>query len=235
MFNANLRVETAQLDNGSHCYVVDDALAEPEAAVRYAAERRQQFVPGERGGYPGLTLALPQSLAPAILTFFATHMRPRFDARRLMHGMCRYSMVTLPSNELLPTQMICHRDEPVGSDQYSVSAAVLYLFHEEGLGGTSFYETTRSPAESARLFSDSRSMSSADFAAKYGIPRTYLTGSNDHFRRVGTIAAKWNRMVFYDASFLHSGDILMPERMNSDPETGRLTLNFFYSSRRHLA
>ena len=42
-------------------------------------------------------------------------------------------------------------------------------------------------------------------------------------------------MVFYDASFLHSGDIFAPERLTPDPGAGRLTLNFFYSSRRHMA
>lgn len=235
MFNPNLRVETAKLDDGNVCYIVDDALTEPEAAVRYAIERRQQFVPGESGGYPGLTLALPQSLGAAILSFFSTHMRPRFDARRLMHGMCRYSMVTLRAEDLRPTQMICHRDEPVGDERYSVSAAVLYLFHDEAFGGTSFYETARSNDNCARLFQDSRTMSSAEFAATYKLPRTYLTGSNAYFTRIGTVGAKWNRMVFYDANFLHSGDILAPERMSSDPATGRLTLNFFYSSRRHIA
>lgn len=235
MFNPNLHIQTVKLSDGSVCYVVDDALTEPETAVRYAVERREQFVPGERGGYPGVTLALPQTLGPAILSFFTTHMRPRFDARRLMHGMCRYSMVTLPAHELLPTQMICHRDEPVGSEQYSVSAAVLYLFHDEGFGGTSFYRTAGSSTDSARLFSDSRIMSGADFAATYGLPRGYLTGSNPHFTRIGTVGARWNRLVFYDASLLHSGDIWAPERMTADPATGRLTLNFFYSSRRHMA
>lgn len=78
-------------------------------------------------------------------------------------------------------------------------------------------------------------MTSAEFAATYKLPRTYLAGSNAYFTRIGTVGAKWNRMVFYDANFLHSGDILAPERMTSDPATGRLTLNFFYSSRRHVA
>jgi hypothetical protein len=235
VFNPNLHVETAKLEDGNVFYVVDNALSDPEGAVQYAVERRHQFVPGESGGYPGVTLALPQALGPAILSFFSTFMRPRFDARRLMHGMCRYSIVTLPPDELRPTQMICHRDEPVGSAQYSVSAAVLYLFHDETLGGTSFYKTAGSREGSARLFSDSRSMSSAEFAAAYGLPRTYLTGSNRYFTRIGTVAAKWNRMVFYDASFLHSGDIFAPERLTPDPGAGRLTLNFFYSSRRHMA
>jgi hypothetical protein len=235
VFNPNLRVDTVKLENGNVCYIVDDALAEPEAAVRYAIERREQFVPGEDGGYPGLTLALPSSLAPAILSFFSTYMRPRFDARRLMHGMCRYSIVTLPASELRPTQMICHRDEPVGNKQYSVAAAVLYLFRDQNFGGTSFYETARPASHSAQLFGDSRIMSSAEFAAAYGLPRTYLTASNAYFTRIGSVAPRWNRMVFYDASILHSGDIFTLERLTSDPATGRLTLNFFYSSRRHLA
>ncbi len=234
MFSPNPRIEPVRLEGGTVCYIVDDALAEPEAAFQYAVQRREQFQPCEPNGYPGVTLALPEHLGPAILNFFATQMRRRFDARRLMHGMCRYSMVTLPAGALRPLQMLCHRDDPVGSPEYSVAGAVLYLFRDEGLGGTSFYQPARSHEEIVRLFGDARSMSSEQFAASHGIPRTYMSGSNPYFTRIATVAAKWNRLVFYDASILHSGDILAPQRLSADPATGRLTLNFFFSSRRNL-
>ncbi len=234
VFSPNPRIEPVRLQGGTVCYIVDDALAEPEAALQYAVERRGQFQPCEPNGYPGVTLALPEQLGPAILNFFAAQMRRHFDARRLMHGMCRYSMVTLPIGALRPLQMLCHRDDPVGSPQYSVVGAVLYLFRDEALGGTSFYEPARSHAEIERLFGDARTMSTEEFTATQAIPRGYMAGSNAYFSRVATVAAKWNRLIFYDASILHSGDILAPQRLSADPATGRLTLNFFFSSRRNL-
>jgi len=47
------------------------------------------------------------------------------------------------------------------------------------------------------------------------------------------IDAKWNRLIFYDGAMLHSGDIRLPERLSADPRRGRLTLNGFFTSRRH--
>ncbi len=38
----------------------------------------------------------------------------------------------------------------------------------------------------------------------------------------------------YDGAMLHSGDILSPEKLASDPATGRLTLNGFFTSRRKV-
>ena len=44
--------------------------------------------------------------------------------------------------------------------------------------------------------------------------------------------AGWNRLILYDAGFFHSGDIGRPQALTSDPTTGRLTLNGFFSCTR---
>ena len=73
------------------------------------------------------------------------------------------------------------------------------------------------------------------FWKKYNIDRAYLCGSNSWFTRVGEVAARWNRIIFYDAYGLHSGDIGAPDRLTDDPLTGRLTLNGFFTSRRNVS
>ena len=40
-------------------------------------------------------------------------------------------------------------------------------------------------------------------------------------------------MIFYDGSMLHSGDIDSAGGLSSDPLTGRLTLNGFFTSKRN--
>jgi hypothetical protein len=235
MFNPGLQVEQVRLDDGNHCYIADEVLLEPDAAVRYAIDRRAQFEPDESSGYPGLTLAAPEYMAKPVVNFFNETMRRYVDARRLAHGMCRYSLVTLPPSRLSPLQSICHRDNSAVTAGQSISAAVLYLFRDERLGGTSFYAPARSPIETAQLFTDAQTMPSSDFQRHYGLPRTYMSGSNAYFTRIGTVAAKWNRLVFYDGAMLHSGDIPAPQKLSPDPSTGRLTLNFFFTCRRNLA
>ena len=224
-----------RMSSGHPYYVVDDALLEPAAAVQYAVQQRALFTPTAPNGYPGITLAPSAPMGRAVLEFHAEHMRRRFDARRLVQGLCRYSLVTVPPEQLSPAQILCHRDDPAVSDQHSISAAVLYLFHDPALGGTSFYETLRSLEETDRIFSDARHLSSAEFTARYAMTPNYMSGSNAYFRRVAQVEARWNRLVFYDGALLHSGDIGAPDRLSADPAAGRLTLNLFFTSRRNLA
>ena len=89
--------------------------------------------------------------------------------------------------------------------------------------------------EIARLFDESTALSPDDFTRRHGIAPGYMVGSNAYFTCTATIPARWNRLIFYDGSLLHSGDILAPERLSADPSQGRLTLNGFFVSKRKAA
>lgn len=221
--------------DAGYCCLVDDILQFPERWVRYAVERRAQFVPALSTGYPGISLAVELSAGHAMREFFAFHMRRYFDTRRIVQMVGRYSMVTLSPGELRPAQWICHQDPPGNDPSLSQLACTLYLFHDEALGGTSFYESTRSFAETSQLFADAVAMSGPQFTERYGIQPSYLCDSNAYFRRTATVPARWNRAVFYSGALLHSGQIAAPERLTADPAVGRLTVNFFFSCRRNLA
>ncbi len=43
-----------------------------------------------------------------------------------------------------------------------------------------------------------------------------------------------DRLIFYDGGMLHSSEITDPDRLSDDPLSGRLTLNGFFTSQRHL-
>ena len=106
---------------------------------------------------------------------------------------------------------------------------------DESLGGTSFYIPARPAEEIAALFSDSKSLDAQEFTRRHGIEPGYIHGSNHYFTCIGTVPAKWNRLIFYDGSVLHSGHIEAPEKLNLDPLQGRLTLNGFFTCRRNVA
>ena len=233
-FNPRPQVQLLRFGSGGYCCVVDDILRFPEQWVRYAVERRAQFVPAVSSGYPGITLAIERGGAYAMREFFGFHMRRYFDARRIVQLVGRYSIVTLAPEELRPPQWICHQDPPSEDLRLSRAACVLYLFHDDALGGTSFYEATRSVAETSQLFADAGAMTAARFTERYSIPASYLCDSNAYFRRTATVPARWNRAVFYSGALLHSGQITAPERLTDDPATGRLTVNFFFSCRPNL-
>lgn len=234
-FNPRPQVEVLRFGNGGYCCVVDDVLRSPQDWVSYALARRTEFVSAAASGYPGVSLALDTGAGHALREFFSFHVRRYFDARRLVQMLCRYSMVTLAPGELSPGQWICHQDPPLGDPRLTRQASVLYLFHDETLGGTSFYEATRSYAETSQLLADSTAMDAAQFTARYGIQPSYLRDSNAYFSRAATVPARWNRAIFYSGAMLHTGQIDAPERLTADPASGRLTVTAFFSCRPNLA
>jgi hypothetical protein len=234
LFNPGATTQVLHLDGGHFCLVIDDAFLDPDQLLQFAVGRSAEFNSVDFSYYPGIYLMAPAELTDRIADHFQFHARRHFDARRCVQTICRYSIVTKPPQALHPLQWLCHRDD-VGMDpKMSMQASVLYLFHDPELGGTGFYVPTRSLAETGALFTDARLASPADFAAKYGLSPAYMRESNAWFRRIGGIAAKWNRLIIYDGSMLHASDIATPDRLSADPRIGRLTLNGFFTSRRHL-
>ena len=234
-FNPRPKIEQAPLANGGVCHVIDDALLDPSAFVEWAAARAEEFRLVDFNSYPGGYLMMPATINRALEEFFVVHMRRFFDARRLLKMHCRLSMVTLPPQELRPHQWLCHTDQAGLDASQSIQASVLYLFKDPALGGTSFYAPARPADDIARLFADTTELTNEAFADRYGIVPGYIGDSNAYFTRVGGVEARWNRLIFYDGSLLHSGDIPDPARLSSDPTRGRLTFNGFFVSRRHAA
>lgn len=234
MFNPRARLNLQRFGERQRCLIVDDALADPDSLLAFAATHRGDFRPIDGNAYPGVCLAAPADVARQLGEFFSVTARRHFDARRLARMHSRLSLVTLPPESLRPFQWLCHRDGETLDARQSIQASVLYLFKDERLGGTSFFELSRPVPEIAALFADSKRLGSAEFTQRYGIEPGYIHGSNDYFRCVGSVAARWNRMIFYDGSLLHSGDIDASRALSDDPLAGRLTLNGFYTSRRHL-
>ena len=234
MFNPQPQLQIIQFDAGHRCIVIDDALTDPDQVRQLAVTQHAAFKPVDFNAYPGNYLPISQALQNGLDAFFRSHVRGLFDARRTVHVHARFSMVTMRPEALRPYQWLCHTDNPGVAAEQSIQACVLYLFDDEQLGGTGFYETLKPADAIAALFNDATRLSGAEFSGRYGIAPGYMLDSNAYFRRVGGVAAKWNRMIFYDGAMLHSGDILAPEKLGSDPATGRLTLNGFFTCRRNV-
>jgi len=233
-FNPEPAVSVVPLAGDHCCYVIDDALARPEALVSWAAG--QSFEPPADYPYPGLVLDAPAALAQRMADYFALHVRKRLGARRTLDLTVRLSMVTVPPAELEPRQWQCHRDR-VADDPAAVlfAASVLYLFRDPTLGGTSFYVPRQSVAETDRLLADSQLLGAQEFSARYGLRPGYMAGSNAYFEHIAQVGAAWNRVIFYDGGLFHSVDVDEPGLLSADPTRGRLTLNSFFTCKRHAA
>lgn len=235
MFNPRPRIDAIAIADGHVCYVVDDALLEPQRWVDYAAERATEFERSPHNAYPGPELRMPDEISANLDAFFATHVRRLLHARRTLRMYSRLSLATASPETLNPRQWICHRDRMAVETGQCIAASVLYLFRNSTLGGTSFFIPRRPAHEIAVLVHESGTLPSADFARKYGLPPGYMTASNAWFEKVLTVPAQWNRLIFYDGSLFHCGDIASPDKLSDDPRTGRLTLNGFFTCRRNAS
>ena len=230
-FNPDATVQTVAMGADRVCFVIDDALVDPQAVVDWAAQVR--FDPPQTNAYPGRVCGVPEPLRASLDSLFAQHIRSRMGARRTLDMYVRLSMVTMKPAELRPCQWLCHKDR-TGLDPLTalMAASVLYLFKNPALGGTSFYAPRVASSVTQALLDDAQVLDNESFRQRYGVEAGYLTGSNAYFEQVGHVPARWNRLIFYDGGLFHSGHIARPELLVDDVQEGRLTLNGFFGCRR---
>ena len=231
MFNPTPRIQVLPITPHDACYVIDDALLDPDAWVDFAARHAAQFADAPVNAYPGAELRLPDAASARLDQFFSAHLRRAFGVRRTLRMYSRLALVTRDPAQLSPLQTVPHCDRLGGDVSERVVASVLYLFRDERLGGTHFFRPRRSPDQIAALLQDAGALPPEAFSARYGIARAYPDASTDWFERVLTVPALWNRLIVYRGDRFHSGHIADPSRLNPDPRRGRLTLNGFWTCR----
>lgn len=234
MFNPNPKIDTVVIDAQQRCYVIDDALAEPERWVDYAAKLQHEFRFEDFNAYPGPELRMPDGVSRQLDEYFMLHIRRHLGARRTLRMYSRLALATAAPEALQPPQWICHRDRMGVPPEHCVAASVLYLFKDAGLGGTSFFRSRLPPFQTDLLVHESGALPREAFAAKYGLNAGYMTQSNAYFEKLCSVPARWNRIIFYDGCQFHCSDITAPERLSANPRDGRLTLNGFFTCSRSL-
>lgn len=231
-FNPRARFTALPLPGGTACWVVDDALWLPESLVAYAQAQSAQFVEAGFNAYPGRELALYEPVESLLSDFFSRHIRAHLNGRRTLAMHCRLALVTRTPQSLAPIQWLCHRDRLGVPATQSVAASVLYLFKDAALGGTSFFRPRLGADDTEQLMRMAATLPAAEFSARTGLAPGYIRDSNAYFEQVLTVAARWNRMIFYDGSLFHSPAIAPGTPLVAEPAAGRLTLNGFFTCRR---
>ncbi|WP_082579895.1 DUF6445 family protein [Pelomonas sp. Root1444] len=230
--NPDARLHAVELVGGAKVHVVDDFVQDPEALVALAQSAAGQFGAIAGHPYPGPQLDLPGSVSAELDAFFRQHLREplRLGAPLGMYG--RFSRVAQDASTLDARQRICHRDDSALQPGEMISASVHYLFKDASLGGTVFFRSLMSDADTQQFRRDANTMDASAFGDKYGIPPGYMTESNRYFEVIGRVPARWNRAIFYDGGIFHSGDIQWAaHKAGYQAGLGRLTINAFFKSR----
>jgi tryptophan halogenase len=232
--NPNARLDVVELVGGAKVYVVDDFVQDPDALVALTGSMAGQFKTIAGHPYPGPQLEMPASMEAELEAFFRQRCAQPLQAGAPLGMLGRFARVTQDAGTLDGRQRICHRDDSGLVEGEMIAASVHYLFKDEQLGGTVFFRSLMSDADTARLRHDANTLDASAFGDKYGIPPGYMTESNRYFEVIGRVPAKWNRAVFYDGAIFHSGDIRWADPAAYRSGLGRLTVNGFFKSRRPM-
>jgi hypothetical protein len=232
--NPNLKIQASQVTDDYTCAVIDDFLLNPQQAVDYACEHHDGFTMLERA-YPGPVLPVDNALLGEMNRFIQREMSRLFPfCRGGINFHTQFSLATLQPEEFTWIQRLCHTDPRLEPGRVNF-AALLYLFDDPDMGGTSFYrwkdpDFWEEMAASQRKDPDSSLDVLQEKFQLFRDPPCYMTESNEAAELLDQVPARFNRMVFYSGDLPHNASITHPDLLSSDPAEGRLTLNCFVSA-----
>jgi Family of unknown function (DUF6445) len=228
MFNPSPVVSLVHWPTQVKVVVADNFLSDPEALQALAVAHRQAFLPEVGNAYPGIGLPLPEAVVAQFMRALEGLAVAHLGVRGLLAGHGRLGLVTRAPEALTGVQRVCHRDRMAPSAGQEALAAVLYLFHDERLGGTNFFVPKQGPSDTDALMA----RWAAQEASQAELPAAYLTQSNAFFGLAAVVPSRWNRLIIYPGAQFHGSHITNPERLTADPATGRLTLNLFLGAQK---
>lgn len=211
--------------------VVDNAIADADALVELAASKSFGDVTSY---YPGVRAKAPLSYQQSVLQQFGGLFAEFFGLQpgTLRFTACHFSLVTTPPERLSPSQRMPHTDSQLSNEL----AFIHYLFKSD-LGGTAFYrhrktgyevvDQARKPGYLACLEQEIQGVDKPE--------ARYINGSTALFEQINCQQGVFNRMLVYRRNSLHSGNLPDDFVPDTNPRTGRLSVNGFLTGSAALA
>jgi hypothetical protein len=212
---------------GQRIVFIDDFLENPQPLVEAACASRFEPAASAQKGYPGLRAAAPAAYTQALTDLLDPLIKANYLVPAHLDikvGLSAFSLTTTAPDELGPLQRTPHFD--ASTPHYT--AALLWLC-DESHGGTGFYRHNatglqRITAENRERYLD---VYHEEVNRRQPAPR-YFDRSDAQFTFLGMMPARFNRLVVYPGSLLHSACIHPGRSLSDDPRQGRLTVNTFY-------
>jgi hypothetical protein len=214
---------------GQAVVFIDDFLQDPDALVEVAC--RSTFEPadtrGEQKGYPGLRAPAPAAYTRAVTELLDPLIKVNFQVPEQLDikvGLSAFSLTATPPEALGPLQRTPHFD----ASTPHCMAALLYLC-DKTHGGTGFYRHNATGCQRITAENRERYLDVYHEEVNRRVPPArYFDRSDEQFTFLGMVPARFNRLVVYPGSLLHSACIDPGRSLSADPRRGRLTVNTFY-------
>ena len=229
--NSNIQLHSFTVGNEQQkIIVVDDFLQEPAAMIDFAVAKNQfEQYKGHCNFYPGIRVPAPAEYSTALTPIIHSILLKEYEGIdadwEINKVECSLSLITVKPEELRTVQSTPHFDS-ANSYQF----AILVYLCDESHGGTAFYRHNATHCETVthdnrKSFEDIYFKELKESPTKKG----YFTESDERFTKIGLVNAKFNRMVIYRSCLLHSPYINPNQSVDSNPRTGRLTINSFFA------
>jgi hypothetical protein len=203
--------------------VIQNLVSNAEGLVELAAGKLfgevTTYYPGVRAKVP---LAYQRFIIEKLGGVFAEYFGLGSGALHFTN--CHFSLVTTPPQKLEFLQRIPHIDSLMNNEL----AFIHYLFKAK-LGGTAFYRhraTGFEYVDQARQAEYWRHLEE-EREGPNSPPSSYIDGDTPLFEEVGRQEGIFNRMLVYRRTSLHSGAISRDFVVDTDPRSGRLSINGF--------
>jgi hypothetical protein len=203
--------------------LIDNLVADADQLVELAARK---MYGDDATHFPGIRAKAPLSYQQFVLERLRGLFGEVFGLRAeaLKFTSCHFSLVTRPPEKLSHLQCIPHFDSAFGWEL----AFIHYLFKRDH-GGTAFYRHRHTGFE---VITEARE---AEYFRRVAVektgpdrpPRRYIDASTALYEQVRSEAGVFNRMLVYRRNSLHCGTFVLPQAIDPNPRTGRLSLNGF--------
>lgn len=177
--------------------------------------------------YPGLRMPVIDIYPMAIVRFFKDAIDRNFnlDFSRVKKVESYYSIVTTRPSSLKYLQRVPHIDT-ASQD----SLAMVHYLSDFREAGTALYRHKKTgfeyiDAERWAKYSEALSCEQANFEKLQS--SGYINESNAGYEQIAAFDAKYNRLLMYRGSSLHSGLIGPDYNFDPSPDSGRLTITTF--------
>lgn len=176
--------------------------------------------------YPGVRMAVPREYSIALVRNLGSFIERFFglEIRKIKKAASRFSIVTTRPEQLSLMQKIPHFDAPTQN-----SLAVIHYLCDSPDSGTAMYRHNRTGFEfidRSRSAIYKQSIASR-FQEPDSHPESYIYESTEDFTQIAAFQAKFNRLIMYRGSSLHSGIITPSYEFDPSPSSGRLTVASF--------
>lgn len=203
--------------------VIDNLVAEPDELINLATHKLFRDVPNY---YPGVRTKVPLSYQQFIIEKLRGVMVEVFDlaSGAVRFTACHYSLITTPPQKLSYPQRIPHVDSVVDKEL----AFIHYLFKAD-LGGTAFYRHRKTGFEYIdfdRRPEYLRHIEEESLGPDYP-PAEYINGDTPLYEQISAQEGVFNRALIYRRNSLHSGSLARNFVPDTNPKTGRLSINGF--------